>query len=275
MDSSKNKADHSVNRITKTCTAASLGLDKQPPQKIRTAAIPQDTRNSRYVMQVSETRSEREAAFRLVHNAYQQSGLVDDNPTQMRVMKHHLLDTTDILIAKREKDVRFTVSLVRDGEFGLPAESLFTDEIRTMRQTGIKLAEVSCVASNCNEDSKKVRFETLVKMISLTIHVARRRGTERLLLAVHPRHAKLYQRMFGCVPCTPVKEYEMVRGNPAVLCVHDFAELDRRGYALFEEVYNSKFKPWQMDGPRMSITEKAHLRGLIQSASNDLVPMAA
>ena len=151
---------------------------------------------------------------------------------------------------------------------GLPAESLFSREVQSMREAGINLAEVSCVASDCADDSKKHRFETLVKMISLTIHVARRRGTDRLLLAVHPRHAKFYQRMFGCVPCTPVKEYEVVRGNPAVLCVHDFAELDRRGYALFEEVYNSRFSPWQMDGPRMSAAEKQFLSQALQAARN-------
>jgi hypothetical protein len=226
-------------------------------------------------MRVSETKSEREAAFRLVHSAYREAGLTEDNSMQMRVMKHHLLDTTDVLVAKRNDNVCFTVSLVRDGLHGLPAESLFKSEIQSMRDAGINLAEVSCVASDCADDSKKLRFETLVKMISLTIHVARRRGTDRLLLAVHPRHAKLYQRMFGCIPCTPVKEYELVRGNPAVLCVHDFAELDRRGYALFEEVYNSRFSPWQMDGARMTDAEKEYFKQALQSNSSQLMPMAA
>ncbi len=267
-------SDGMANRISGAYSAASLGLDQQAPQPIRTAAIPQTSRNAPYVMGVSETREEREAAFRLVHRAYREAGLTEDNPMQMRVMKHHLLDTTDVLVAKRKEDVCFTVSLVRDGLCGLPAESLFPQDIQAMRDAGVKLAEVSCVASDCAADSKKLRFETLVKMISLTIHVARRRGTDRLLLAVHPRHAKLYQRMFGCVPCTPVKEYEAVRGNPAVLCIHDFAELDRRGYALFEEVYNSRFSPWQMDGPRMSAAEKQYLTQALQAGSQ-LVPMAA
>lgn len=266
--------DGMANRISGVFSAASLGLDQQAPQKIRTAAIPQESRNAAYAMGVAETREERETAFRLVHRAYREAGLTEDNPMQMRVMKQHLLDTTDVLVARHNEDICFTVSLVRDGRCGLPAESLFPREIQAMRSAGINLAEVSCVASDCVADSKKLRFETLVKMISLTIHVARRRGTDRLLLAVHPRHAKLYRRMFGCVPCTPVKEYEAVRGNPAVLCIHDFAELDRRGYSLFEEVYNSSFSPWQMDGPRMSAAEKEFLTQALQAGSQ-LIPMAA
>jgi hypothetical protein len=268
-----------TNRITDACNVvANRPLEDAGASKgavIRTAAIPQDSRNASHVMRVSENRAEREAAFMLVHRAYREAGLTDDNAMQMRVMKHHLLDTTDVLVAKRGDDVRFTVSLVRDGACGLPAESLFQQEVQAMREAGIKLAEVSCVASDCADDNKKQRFETLVKMISLTIHVARRRGTDRLLLAVHPRHAKLYQRMFGCVPCTDVKEYQAVRGNPAVLCIHDFAELDRRGYSLFEEVYNSRFSPWQMDGCRMSAAEKEFFRQAIHAGSADLLPMAA
>ncbi len=275
MDAFIRTSDGVTNRISGACSPASLGLDHKTTAPVRTAAIPQESRNAPYVMRVSESRDERAAAFRLVHRAYREAGLTDDNPMQMRVMKHHLLDTTDVLVAKRAEDLCFTVSLVRDGLCGLPSESLFPHEVEEMRDAGIRLAEVSCVASDCAADSKKLRFETLVKMISLTIHVARRRGTDRLLLAVHPRHAKLYQRMFGCVPCTPVKEYEAVRGNPAVLCVHDFAELDRRGYALFEEVYNSRFSPWQMDGPRMSADEKQFLTKALQAGDSQLVPMAA
>lgn len=268
-------SDGAGNRITDTNTTNSLGLEPATPQKVRTAAIIQASRNAPYVMRVSETRAEREAAFRLVHHAYQEAGLTNDHPMKMRVMKHHLLDTTEVLVAKQGEEVRFTVSLVRDGLEGLPAESLFPAEIGTMRAAGIRIAEVSCVASDCADDSKKQRFETLVQMISLTIHAARRRGTDRLLLAVHPRHAKIYQRMFGCVPCTPVKQYEAVRGNPAVLCVHDFAELDRRGYSLFEEVYNTRFSPWQLDGTRMSEAEKDFLKNALPNGQAQLIPMAA
>ena len=127
-------SDGMTNRISGACSTAGLGLDQRAPQPIRTAAIPQESRNAPYVMRVSETRGERESAFRLVHRAYREAGLTEDNPMQMRVMKHHLLDTTDVLVAKRNEDVCFTVSLVRDGLCGLPAESLFSREVQAMRE---------------------------------------------------------------------------------------------------------------------------------------------
>lgn len=231
--------------------------------------------SNRSVMKVSETKAERAAAFKLVHQVYSDAGLTADNATNMRVLKHHLLDTTDVMVAKRVGDVAFTVTLVRDGLHGLPSESLFGKQIDTMRSQGIRLAEVSCVASNCGDDNKKQRFETFVEMISLTIQAARRRGVGRLLLVVHPRHAKVYQRLFGCVACSDVKQYEAVRGNPAVLCTHDFAELDQRQYPLYNKIYGANYSPWQLDGTRMSNEEKRFFQQALNDQTSEIVPMAA
>ena len=227
------------------------------------------------IVKVAETSSERAAAFRLVHQVYFQAGLTVDNALQMRVLDHHLIDTTDVLVGKRYGHVDFTTTLVGDSRRGLPAESLFGVEIQSLRSEGIRLAEVSCVASSCADEDKKQRFETLVKMISLTLQVARRRGVDRLLLAVHPRHARVYQRLFGCVACTDVKQYQAVQGNPAVLCVHDFAELDLRRYPLYDQIYGASYRPWQMDGTKMSAEEKRYFRRAVQRHACQLVPMAA
>ena len=154
--------------------------------------------SDREVIKVTETPRERELAFRLVHDVYCGTGLIPTNPSGMRLMRHHLSEQTEVLIAKRDGQVSFTVTLVRDAEFGLPLDSLFADEVAAMRRDGIKLAEVSCLAARDGAADKKERFEKLVRMISLTLQTARRRGVDRLLLAVHPRHAKVYQRVRMC-----------------------------------------------------------------------------
>jgi hypothetical protein len=223
-------------------------------------------------MKVTELRSERAAAFRLIHRAYLQAGLTVDNEMGMRVMDFHLLDTTDLLVGKRDARVHSTATLVRDGQLGLSVASLFPDEVEAMRSAGIKLAEVSCVASGRGE-SKKQRFETLVKMFSLTAQVARRRRVDRLLLAVHPRHARVYQRLFGCVPCSDVKQYATVQGSPAVLCTHDFAQRDLQRYPLYDQIYGDRFYPWQLDGTRMSEDEKRYFQRAVSHHDCELVPI--
>lgn len=231
--------------------------------------------SGKLVMKVSETLEERAAAFQLVHRVYRRAGLTADNAMEMRVIPHHLVETTDVLVAQNSGELSFTITLIRDGVHGLPSESLFAEQVGRMRSQGLFLAEVSCVASSCGEENKNERFETLVQMISLTIQAARHRGVDRLLLAVHPRHAKVYQRLFGCVACSGVEQYAAVQGRPAVLCMHDFAELDRHRYPLYDHIYGARYAPWQLAGSPMSADEKEYFQQAISAQGSQLVPMAA
>ncbi len=240
------------------------------------ALMPPDSIDTpRCVMKVSEDMTEREAAFRLGHNLYSRSGLSAPHSMGMRVMKHHLADSTDILVAKRAGEVVFTATLVQDAEYGLPLESLFSSELDAMRNQRMRLAEVSCLASDLGAESRSFQFEMMVQMISLTLQTARRRGVDRLLLAVHPRHAKIYRRLFGCILCSGVKEYAAVCGNPAVLCMHDFHHLDQTRYPLYDQMYNAKYEPWQLDGTRMSAFEKNYFGSAVTSASSHLMSISA
>ncbi len=227
------------------------------------------------VMKVANQPYERQQAFALCHDVYCRSGLTPADRSGIRVMRHHLADATSVLIASVRQDVVFTVTLVGDGDYGLPMESLFGDEVEEMRRAGIRLAEVSCLASSIDSSNKRVRFESLVKMISLLIQSARRRGIDRLLLAVHPKHAKVYERLFGCVRCSGVKSYAAVQGNPAILCMHDFAELDRQRYPLYDQIYGPTYSPWQLDGTKMRESEKDYYEQFLPAGEYEVVPMAA
>src|SRR5688572_10201296 len=81
----------------------------------------------RWGCSIAQSRAEREAAFRLIYGAYLRSGLGIENAHGMRITPFQLLPTTTIFNARLttgpEAGVVFsTVSLVGDGEFGLPLE---------------------------------------------------------------------------------------------------------------------------------------------------------
>lgn len=231
--------------------------------------------NGGLLLKVSDSLREREQAFELVHRVYNRSGLVDDNTCHKRVLRQHLASDTDVIVAKQHGRIVYTVSLVGDGEFGLPLESLFEDEVNAMRRSGLRLAEISCLATEWDAGDKRGKFETFVKVISLLLQTARHRGIDRLVLAVHPRHAKVYERMFGCVRCTESREYASVKGNPAILCTHDFAELDRTGFPLFDQIYSHCFQRWQMEGKKMSEAEKLYFEQFLPVGEYEVEPMAA
>ena len=224
---------------------------------------------------VAETRSERKKAFRLVYEVYHKAGLMAENHSEMRVTPHHLLESTDVLVARHENEVLFTISSIRDGALGLPVESIFPGEVDAMRRDGLNLAEVSCVASCVPSTSKKLRFEILVKMMSIMAQQAQRYNVDRLLLAVHPRHAKVYQRLFGCKIISGEKSYAAVQDSPAVLCSHDFAELEISRYPLYDAIQGPDYEPWQLRGTRMSDDEIEYFSSALHQGVEHIVPMAA
>ena len=86
------------------------------------------------------------AAFGLVYEEYVRSGLMKPNACQMRITPYHLLSSTEVLVALDRGDLSCTMTLVCDGELGLPMESVYHEEVASLRLQGLQLAEVSCLA---------------------------------------------------------------------------------------------------------------------------------
>lgn len=226
------------------------------------------------VMKVCDCRTEREQALQLVQKVYSRAGLAKDTFSHLRVMRQHLSECTDIIVGKRASRVVFTVSLIGDGEYGLPLEAVFGEEVASMRAEGLNLAEISCLANEWIPGDERGRYETFLNGMSLLAQTARSRGIDRLLLAVHPRHAKFYERLLGCMRCSDSREYAAVQGNPAVLCMHDFAQLDQTGYPYFKRIYNTSFEPWQLGGVPMSSAEKHYFEQFLPSREYEFMPIA-
>ena len=111
--------------------------------RIQTADTIHTPVSNKFVMKVANQPAERKAAFKLCNEVYCKSGLTDLESSGLRVMRQHLVDTTRVLIASTPRnEVVFTVTLVGDGEYGLPMESLFGNEVEEMRASGTRLAEV-------------------------------------------------------------------------------------------------------------------------------------
>lgn len=189
------------------------------------------------VYKVAESRLERAAAFRLVYQAYTRSRLIDPNPFQMRVTPYHLLTTTQTFIALLGGEVISTVSLMIDGQLGLPLEAIYGPEVNRLRGLGGRLGEVSALADRRKRLSRTM--PVFVKLMRLMVQFARRQGVEQLLVAVHPRHARFYQQVLHFEALGEQKSYPLVRNNPAVALCLDFARLDRRRPANYETFFGT------------------------------------
>jgi hypothetical protein len=207
--------------------------------------------------------AERQAAFRLIYDAYHERGLMETNVHHMRITPHHLLNDTDVLVAKDGDQVIYTVTLVEDGTLRLPMEQTYPDEVAQRRDAGRCLAESSCLASRQGHFSCPRMFHVCSQILGLMFRVARARGVERLLAAFHPRHRPVYTRLFGFEQIGGLKTYAAVRDQPAVACEHNFAKLDQQRYRLYNQIYQAQFAPWELRRSPMSPSERCYFASVL------------
>lgn len=187
----------------------------------------------RLVCKAAECRAERTAAFRIVYDAYLQAGLIEPNAHQLRVTPYQLLPTTDIFLALDGERPIATVSLVRDGDAGLPCETLFPRETAQRRRRGMLLGEASSLALAATDVPHR---HVLLGMMRILAQTARRRKVDELLATVHPRHASFYERSLCFEAFGATVPHRQLRNRPAVGLALSFPRVDRmrpRSYGLF------------------------------------------
>lgn len=179
-------------------------------------------------IRVASSRADRVGAFRLAYQAYLRADLCGPSTTGMRLTPHQLLAGTDILVAEHHGEIVSTLSLVRDGELGLPMETVYRHEVEYRRRAGLKLAEVTCLADRRRGGSRF--FGLYCEMCRVMAQMAEQSGVDQLLIAVHPRHARMYCRTMAFQRFGDDRDYPAVNGNPAVaLCLDlQWARRERR-----------------------------------------------
>jgi hypothetical protein len=173
-------------------------------------------------LRVAATRDERQATFELIHRSYLRAGLCTRQQCGMRITPYQLLPSTDVILAELRGQMISTVSLVRDGELGLPMEAVFPDEVAARRAAGIGLAEVSCLADR-REGTARF-FGLFCELSRVMAQLARKTGVDELVVVVNPRHAPLYRRYMAFEQIGEERIYDAVQGFPAVPLSLNFAK---------------------------------------------------
>jgi hypothetical protein len=221
---------------------------------------------------IAECREEREAAFRLVYDAYTEAGLMEQNPFRMRVTPYHLLPTTDVFLAMRDREILCTLTLIGDGELGVPMESIYAKEVSALRNHGDYFGELSCLADRRQQSVQLLTI--LTNLNGLIGQYARSNGMDHLLIAVHPKHERFYRRLFGFRQLGELKSYPSVGDRPAVAAFHDFARMDTERYPLYDKIYGTRYSPWELLPRPMLEEERDHFRPTAELCSS-YIPMAA
>lgn len=172
-------------------------------------------------------------AFRLVFQSYLRAGLAVEKPSGLRLTPHHCLPTSEVLLAKLRSTVTSTLSMFGDCHLGLPMQSMYPIEIDNLRDQGLKLAEIGCLA---DRRQGPVRFmETFGRLGRLLAQVGQARGIDAFVVATHPKHARWYKRLMGFRQIGDHTECPYANGNPAVALVLKFDE--HIGTPLYDQYF--------------------------------------
>jgi hypothetical protein len=214
------------------------------------------------LLKVAATRDERQGAFELVYQSYVRTGLCQENRCGMRITPYQLLQSTDIINAQLRDEVISTVSLVRDGELGIPMEQIYSDEVAQRREAGLRLAEVSCLADRRRSEFRF--FELFCELGRVMAQLAYHSGVDELLISVHPRHAPLYCRYMAFEQIGDRRDYPVVCDHPAIALRLNFAEAQVKRPKSWREFFGDPLPPEVLVRSPISAEDGAYFQSIIE-----------
>ncbi len=189
---------------------------------------------------IAASEQELEACFSLLHDAYVGSGFMRPDPSGLRVTPYHALPTTTTLYASFDGQVIGTLSIIREGVFGLPLQSVF--DLTAVRAQGGRIAEISALA--IHPRFRKTGGTILFPLMKFMYEYCTRFfDTRHLVIAVNPRHIEMYESLlfFRRLQEQVVANYDFVNGAPAVGATLDLKaapEIFRTAYAARSQQRN-------------------------------------
>ena len=213
---------------------------------------------------IAATFADRSAAFRLVYAAYLLRGLGMPNPHEMRVTPYHLLPTTEIFLAQSGEGMVSTMSLVKDGQLGVPMEAVYGPEVAGRRQRGLRFGEVSCLADRDGERSACLAI--MVQLGRLVVQYSLKQGLDELLIAVHPKHARFYRRFMGFEVIGGERSYPAVRNRPAIALCMNFASLAQRRPDCYEMLCGEQIPDERLVPHPIPVWQREHFGAMVDPA---------
>jgi GNAT superfamily N-acetyltransferase len=179
--------------------------------------------DTRLSLGIATSQAELEACFSLLHDAYVGSGFMKPHPSGMRVTPYHALPTTTTLYARFDGEIVGTLSIIREGVFGFPLQTVF--DLTQVRECGGRIAEISALA--VHPRFRKTGGTILFPLMKFMYEYCTRFfDTRHMVIAVNPNRIELYESLlfFRRLQAQVVDNYDFANGAPAIGATLDLAE---------------------------------------------------
>lgn len=169
-----------------------------------------------FSIKVANTLEEREAVFLLGYQIYLDKGYIKSNTRKYLIQNYDFDSETVILIVQdQNKKIAGSITIVFDGSSQLPSESIYQDEICSLRSSGIRMAEISRLIINPDFRNFKEILVLLFNYLAIYIHHVMHYGG--FVIQVNPRHKNYYKSLLEFEEIGAEKPYPQVQCAPAVL----------------------------------------------------------
>ena len=200
----------------KSASGVSIAIKNTMASYLSGAALLEKANSSEFTIKIANTLEEREAVYNLGYKVYLEKGFVNENSSEWLIQNYDANNETVILIVQDKfKNIAGSVTLVFDGNSRLPAEKIYPDELKALRESGNKMVELSRLVINPSYRNSK---EILVLLFNyLAIYIYHVKSYNSITIQVNPRHKNYYKLLLGFTEVGVEKPCPHVQNAPAVL----------------------------------------------------------
>jgi hypothetical protein len=153
-------------------------------------------KTSEFTIKIANRLEERDAAFRLAYQAYLEKGYIKENFQEKLIRNYDQDNETVIFIVQDKfKNVVGSATLVFDESIKLPADKVYTEELKELRKRHTNIAEL-CRLVISNEFRNSI--EILVLLFNYAaIYITQVKKCHGLAVEVNPRHKNYYKALLS------------------------------------------------------------------------------
>lgn len=199
-----------------TTSGLSLAISKTMKSYLNQEPLLEKQKQSDFTIKIANTLEEREAVYQLGYQVYLDKGYIKENANEWLVQNYDFDAETVILIVQdQNKKIAGSVTIVFDRYSKLPAESIYAEELKSLRSSGNKMAELSRLVISPDFRNSKEILVLLFNYLGILIHHVKRYNS--FVVQVNPRHVNYYKALLKFEEIGLEKPCPHVQSAPAVL----------------------------------------------------------
>jgi len=169
-----------------------------------------------FSIKIANTLSERKSVFQLGYQVYLAKGFIKSNTTKLLTYPYDAdPESTILMVQDSHQNAIASITLVFNASSILPAEKIYKDEIKYLKNSGKKLLELCRLI--IAPEYRNSREIIILLFNYLAIYAYYIKNYDSLVIEVNPNHKNYYKKLIKFDEIGSEKSCPQVQGQPGVL----------------------------------------------------------